>query len=250
MSPETPSNRRSLSWPAAFALVALLGLAAGVWVFERLREAPADAVRQTREVLGDLRSVAEAFNSGTVVTSFVSYATEVSGSSYFQFATLRQIEVFERKDSRATMWGQLRLPDVVVQARAPVTYTYYLDLDGSWEMRLEDGAIHVLAPEIGHNPPALDASELSWEVRAGSVFRDEGEVDREGGVEVDRVERKEQRRRGHEGRRRPVRPGAGTGTAGRREDRTRREAMQGGHGAARHPVVVTEDAEQQPNQEE
>lgn len=177
MSPEeTPQRRRSLSWPAAFALVALVAVLAGLWVFERLRAAPADAVREGREVLRDLRSVAEAFNSGTVVTSFVSYATEVSGSSYFQFATLRQVEVFERKDSRATLWGQLQLPDVVVQARAPVTYTYYLDLDGRWEMQLRDGVIHVLAPEIGHNPPALDASALSWEVRSGSVFRDEGEA--------------------------------------------------------------------------
>jgi hypothetical protein len=171
-----PPQQRSLSWPAAFALVALLAVAAGLFVFERLREAPADVLREGREVIGDLRRVAEAFNTGTVVTSFVSYATEVSGSSYFQFATLRQIEVFERKDSRATLWGQFQLPDVVVQAQAPVTYTYYLDLEQDWQMRLEGGVIHVLAPEIGHNTPALDASALTWEVRSGSVFRDEGEA--------------------------------------------------------------------------
>lgn len=176
MSPETPPARRTFSWPAAFALVALLSVGAGLWIFERLREAPGDVVREGREALRELRSIAEGFNTGTVVTSFVSYATEVSGSSYFQFATLRQVEIFERKDSRATLWGQFRLPDVVVQARAPVTYTYYLDLDGPWEMRLEDGVIRVLAPEIGHNPPALDASAMSWEVRAGSVLRDEGEA--------------------------------------------------------------------------
>jgi hypothetical protein len=177
MSSETPPpQQRSISWPAALALVALLAVAAGLFVFERLREAPADVLREGREAIGDLRRVAEAFNTGTVVTSFVSYATEVSGSSYFQFATLRQIEVFERKDSRATLWGQFQLPDVVVQARAPVTYTYYLDLEKDWQMRLENGVIHVLAPEIGHNTPALDASALTWEVRSGSVFRDEGEA--------------------------------------------------------------------------
>jgi hypothetical protein len=169
-----PSARRSFSWPAAFVLVALLAVAAGLWMFERVRQAPGEAMREGRQALQDLRRVAEAFSTGTVVTSFVSYATEISGTSYFQFATLEQVEVFERQDSRATLWGQLRLPDVIVQARAPVTYTYYLDLDARWEMQLQDGVIHVLAPEIRHNLPALDASALSWEVRRGSVFRDEG----------------------------------------------------------------------------
>jgi hypothetical protein len=164
----------AFSWPAAFAVVALLAVAAALWVFERVREVPSEAMREGRQAIQELRRVAEAFNTGTVVTSFVSYATEISGSSYFQFATLEQIEVFEQTDSRATLWGQLRLPDVIVQARAPVTYTYYLDLDGHWEMRFENGVIHVLAPEIGHNTPALDASALSWEVRSGSVFRNEG----------------------------------------------------------------------------
>jgi len=179
MSPDSPDSRSpksAFSWPAAFAVVALLAVLAALWVFERVREAPSDALREGRQAIRELREVAEAFNTGTVVTSFVSYATEISGSSYFQFATLKQVEVFERKDSRATLWGQLQLPDVVVQARAPVTYTYYLDLDGRWEMRLEDGVIRVLAPEIGHNPPALDASALTWEVRSGSVFRDESEA--------------------------------------------------------------------------
>jgi hypothetical protein len=160
----------------ALALVAALFVAAGVWMFERLRETPAGVMREGREALAELRRVAEAFSTGTVVTSFVSYATEISGSSYFQFATLRQMEIFGHKDSRATLWGQLQLPDVVVEARAPVTYTYYLDLDGRWEMQLTDGVIYVVAPQIGHNPPALDASALTWEVRSGSVFRDEGEA--------------------------------------------------------------------------
>jgi len=154
-------------------VIAALLLGAGLFLFERMRSLPEGALREGRAAIGDLKRIAEAFSTGTVVTSFLSYATEVSGSSYFQFATVKQIEVFERTDSRAAVWGQLQLPDVVVEARAPVTYTYYLDLDGSWELRLEGQTIRVRAPAIHHNPPSVDASAIRYEIRSGSVFRDE-----------------------------------------------------------------------------
>jgi hypothetical protein len=166
----------ALSWPAAVIAIALLLIGAGLFVFERLRTVPEGALREGRAVLGDLKKIAEAFSTGTVVTSFLSYATEVSGSSYFQFATVKQLEVFERKDSRATLWGQLQLPDVVVEARAPVTYTYYLDLDDEWKLRLEGRTIRVRAPAIRHNPPAVDASAIRYEVRNGSAFRSEADA--------------------------------------------------------------------------
>jgi hypothetical protein len=170
------SSRRAVSWPVAFVVVSALALGAGLFVFERLRTLPADAVREGREVLGDLKQIASAFSSGTVVTSFLSYATEISGSSFFQFASVSQVEVFERTDSQTTMWGSLPLPDVVVRAQAPVTYTYYLDFDAKWELRLEGDTIYVVAPLIEHNRPAVDASGIRYEIKTGSVFRNEDEA--------------------------------------------------------------------------
>ena len=162
-------------WPLA---VAALGLAAiltagALFVVRRVTSLPADLVEQGRGLVGDLKSVAAAFRSGTITTSFSSYASEVSGTTYLQFATLRQVEVFERKDEVTLLWGQLALPDVVVEARAPVEYTYYLDLDKAWTLKLEGDTILVAAPPIEFNSPALDASALRFEVREGSVFRDE-----------------------------------------------------------------------------
>lgn len=165
-------------WPLT---VAVLGLAAiltvgALYVFRRVTSLPSDLVEQGRGLVRDLQSVAAAFRSGTVTTSFASYATEVSGTTYLQFATLRQVEAFERKDEATVLWGQLALPDVVVEARAPVEYTYYLDLNKSWTLKLEGDTILVLAPPIEFNTPALDASALRFEVREGSVFRDEAAV--------------------------------------------------------------------------
>ena len=103
--------------------------------------------QSTRNLPGDVidssRSLVEAFKTGTVTTRFVSYAAEMSGSNYLQFANLKQVEVFERTDSATVLWGQLELPDVVVRAEAPVDYTYYLDLDEPWNITIQDETVLV-----------------------------------------------------------------------------------------------------------
>ena len=59
------------------------------------------------------------------------------------------------------------LPEVVVEARAPVEYTYYLDLNAEWKFVLQDHVIHVQAPPIRFNKPAIDVSKLNYEVKKG-----------------------------------------------------------------------------------
>jgi hypothetical protein len=164
------------AWPLAITVlgVAAMLVVAAVYLLKRASDVPREVAEQGRRALQDLRSIAEAFRTGTVVTSFTSYATEVSGSAYLQFATLKQVEVFERKDTATVLWGRLALPDVVVVARAPVTYTYYLDLNERWTFRLEGATVLATAPPIQFNEPAIDASAIRFEVREGSVLRDEG----------------------------------------------------------------------------
>lgn len=153
-------------WPFVVALLGLASLALVAYVFQSTRNMPGD-------VLESSRSLIEAFKTGTVTTRFVSYAAEMSGSNYLQFANLKQVEVFERTDSATVMWGQFALPDVVVRAEAPVEYTYYLDLDDEWELLIEDQTVLVHAPEIRYNQPAIDVSQLHYEVTDRSVLRDE-----------------------------------------------------------------------------
>lgn len=128
---------------------------------------------KTRQILADVESVAEAFRRGTVETTFISYATTVTGSNFLQFATVRQTEVFTRQDSASVLWGQLELPDVVVSATAPVEYTAYLDLNEAWSFELSNDTLLVTAPGIRFNRPAVDVSAVHYEVRESSIFRDE-----------------------------------------------------------------------------
>jgi len=162
-------------WPLVVAVLGVAAMVAGValYLVKRTADLPLDVAGRGREVVKELRSIAEAFRQGTVTTSFTSYATEVSGNSFFQFATLKQVEAFERRDTSTVLWGQLALPDVVIEARAPVEYTYYLDLNKPWSLKLENGVVWVTAPRIEWNAPAIDASALRFEVREGSIFRDE-----------------------------------------------------------------------------
>ena len=172
---EERARPKAAPWAIASAVVlaAALVVGGGLFVFHSVRSLPGEVVEGGRRALSDLREVAAAFRTGTVTTVFHGYATEVSGTTRLQFAELRQEERFERRDSEAVLWGTLALPDVVVEARAPVTYTYYLDLDKEWRFRLEGRDVLVAVPPVEWNRPAVDASALRFEVREGSVLRDE-----------------------------------------------------------------------------
>jgi hypothetical protein len=172
------ATQRSFGWPFAFTAVAigtiLIGALAVIYTVRTARSVSSAALDSGRAVLGDLEGIARAFRTGTIETTFTSHATEVAGSSYLQFATLDQTEVFERTDRASALWGQLPLPDVVVRATAPVQYTYFLDLEQPWRFELaEDNRIQVYAPPIQFNQPAIDVSRLDYEVRADSLLRDE-----------------------------------------------------------------------------
>lgn len=152
----------------AISIVAILTLA-GYLALRALTRAPAEVVRSGGDALAE---IARAFREGNIETRFHSYATTVSGVSYLQFASLEAVEIFERKDSATVLWGQLPLPDIVVEARVPVTYTYYLDLEDAWRISMEGSRVVVEAPGIGFNPPAADPSRLELRVTEDSLFRD------------------------------------------------------------------------------
>ncbi len=174
MSPESSAPRRpAWLWPLALVLIVAMAIGASLYVFRTLASAPRVAIEEGRQVLDDLRRVAAAFRTGTVTTLFISYATEAAGVNRLQVAELRQMELFERTDEATVLWGQLELPDLVVRARAPVEYTYYVDLEGTWDFRLEGRRIRVYAPELEFTRPAVDISELDYEVAEDSLLRDE-----------------------------------------------------------------------------
>ena len=120
-----------------------------------------------------LSDIASAFRQGNITTEFFSYATTVSNQQYFQFATLKQREVFTRTEETTTGFGYIPLPEVIVEARAPVEYTYHLDFNGKWNFVLKDNVVYVLAPPIRFNRPSVDVSSITYEVKKGYLKTDE-----------------------------------------------------------------------------
>ncbi len=177
----TVSRRPSPALLALAALVLAILVAASILVgrVARLPEEMAGAVPRTiREtadaVSGSLARLAAAIRSRSVTTEFRSAAVELRGTRRLQVAELSQVEVVERRD--ATRLLGVPLPDVVVSARAPVTYVYVLDLDGRWDFDLTGRTVTVLAPPLAWNAPAVDVSRLTFERAETSILRDEDRV--------------------------------------------------------------------------
>lgn len=179
MNDPTPGRseapRFGSAWAAAVTVIAVCTIlvGAGLYVFRSVRALPGEAARGTLKAIEEIQQVAFAFRQGTIRTEFASYATTVTGTNYLQFATLRQTEVFTRTDKSSVFWGGLELPEVVVSATAPVVYTAYLDFNDEWQFEVRDHDLEVLVPPIRFNLPAIDASQIQYEVRKGSLVRNE-----------------------------------------------------------------------------
>lgn len=174
-NPEPTQSRPSTGSLVAWTLIAGVAILclSGYLVFRTVARLPAAAIDQGEALLETAKDLASAFRQGTVETRFVSYATSLSGSTYLQIATLERVEVYTREDRASILWGALELPEVVVAATAPVEYTAYVDLDEPWHLQLEGHRLRVTAPPIRFNTPAIDASRIEFEVREGSLLRDE-----------------------------------------------------------------------------
>ncbi len=163
------------AWPTAWMVVVFTLTAGTVYFLKSCLEMPAEVLDKTgkavREAGQQLAQVAAAFKQGTVTTTFTSYATTLSGSQYLQFASLTQEEKFTRRDEASVGFGYIPLPDLIVEANAPVTYTYYLDLNERWDFTIENGEIIATAPKIRFNKPAVDASRIQYEVKKDSLLR-------------------------------------------------------------------------------
>jgi hypothetical protein len=190
--PEAPAQKdvppgRSLpaagtywAWPVTWMVAVAFLVGGGLYAFKSCRDLPGETLDKTGKLATtvgqQLQRIASAFEQGTITTTFTSYATTLSGSQYLQFATLSQREIFTRTDESSLLFGYIPLPDVIVEASAPVSYTYYLDLNARWDFVLRDGVIWVTAPDIKYNKPALDVSRITYEVKKDSHFRNTSEA--------------------------------------------------------------------------
>ncbi|MGB8168644.1 MAG: hypothetical protein WCF18_14195 [Chthoniobacteraceae bacterium] len=180
VSEQSPPLARKNPWPTVVVILGIVALGVGgaVFVAREIVRAPAGLIEKTGGLIDKggarLRDVAAAFQQGTVHTEFLSQAAEITGTSRFQFATLKQAESFKREESGSTAWGWIPLPKVVVLAVAPVEYGYFLDFAAPWEFQREGNGVTVFPPPITPSTPAIDVSALTFYTLEGGLWRDEG----------------------------------------------------------------------------
>jgi hypothetical protein len=144
--PPPPTPHQTWAKTTLWVLVVFIFVVNAVIVFKSCRDLPGDAIDKTGKVIDKagraLADLASAFNQGRITTEFISYATTLSNQHYLQFATLKQTEIFTRKTNRP----QARLHSLPKWSskRAPVEYTYYLDLNAKWDFVLKDNVLYVL----------------------------------------------------------------------------------------------------------
>lgn len=155
-------------------IVVLATMAFIGYFLNRIFDAPGRIIQTSFEVVDKgtqaIKKLAAAVNTQTIKTEYTSTATTLAGASRLQVATINQVELFERLDT-STLIG-FSLPDVIVNAKAPIEYTFFLDLHGEWEFSWDEKTMTVIAPAIQFNTPAIDSSAVEYQVIKGSLFRD------------------------------------------------------------------------------
>lgn len=171
-----PSWPRAVLWMFALAVFA----ASTLYVFKSCRDLPVETIavtaNKTVQVLTNvgrtLVEMASKFNQGSITMALTSTGTKLESTKHFQFKRLTQTEIFTHTDQSSTAFGYIPLPEVIVEARAPVEYIYYLDLEAPWRLVVRDRIVHVFTPQIFFNKPSVDVSKIVFEVKRGSLFRD------------------------------------------------------------------------------
>ena len=104
---------------------------------------------------------------------FYAYATQITGKQRLQVAKLQQVEVIERKSELKAFW--IDLPRVVVKATVPVEYGFFIEMNQGWKFQMQGDTLFVDVPTLSNSTPAVDVSQLKFEVVKGSLFRNESE---------------------------------------------------------------------------
>ena len=171
----TPPARPS-PWAKPVMWLGIVAILAGsvVYMFKSCRDFPGEVIVKTGQALTNVASMFR--RPGVVTTNFASYAMAITNTQYLQLTGLKQTEIFTRTEEPSTGFGFIPLPEVIAEARAPVEYTFYLDLNEPWRLVLQDSVIYVSAPPIRPNKPAVDVSKLTYEVRKGYLNPKKSEV--------------------------------------------------------------------------
>jgi hypothetical protein len=156
----------SWRWPLVALVVVALAAVGARQAWRALRSSQQAAV----EAIGEIASIAERFQTGTITTTFVAAIPRlVQEGTKLEIAAFEATETFSQSDERRVLWDLVPLGTAVAEIRVPATYRYHVRLDEPWRLEVRDHSCVVHAPQIRPTlPPAIHTdrmqkrSEQSW----------------------------------------------------------------------------------------
>lgn len=128
-------------------------------------------------IAGKLRqathSQVELYNE-QITEKFVTTIQQLTGKQSLYVAKLQTVEVVER--TSATKALGISLPSVMLEAKIPVEYNYYISLSGGWRFEVHNKELRVFPPELSSSRPAIDLSKMQFNIKKGSVLRNQKEL--------------------------------------------------------------------------
>jgi hypothetical protein len=154
---------RVLRWPAVVVALGLLAYLVLHQIGQTTREGGRAAADLVRDLGSGVVNIAEAFQSGTITTTFIAAIPGFTPDTgvKLELASYRATEILRTTDERWVAWDLIPLGTTVTEIRVPVTYRYHLRLDEPWKLEVDGQSCVVHAPQIRPTlPPAIDTGGM------------------------------------------------------------------------------------------
>lgn len=149
-------------WPVAAVFCCALMLAGYVIMLKAAKDTARSMGDGVQSVIESVTDAARKFNTGYITETFTSAIPELNSAGMnLELTSMQIVETINRTDAKNTLWDSVYLGTTTTEIRVPVTYRYYLDLVGPWELDVSGQTCIVRAPSFKPVlPPAIHTDRM------------------------------------------------------------------------------------------
>jgi hypothetical protein len=143
----------------AMLMVLLLFVFAGSLLNQNFQ----NGLKTSQKTLQDLSQLLGGSTRVSLKESFLAGIPEISdaGGGRLELAKLERVEILKSEDRMSLFWDHFSLGTSIAEIRVPVTYRYYVNLDGPWEIEAQGNVCYVQAPRLrAMLPPAIHLNRM------------------------------------------------------------------------------------------
>ena len=110
-----------------------------------------------------------------ITQTFIGYTEQTKKVQHLLLLKITRNETDRKEYTFSHPWimNGKPLSNAIMEVRAPVTYSYYVDMKGSWKIISEGETLTVVAPKIQAEEHATDMSRLDTHIDSGKLIFNE-----------------------------------------------------------------------------